>query len=89
MPHVKFKDPETYTKPQTVTIPLQPIADSELLKAVCLENKRILRTIPRNRRFPISVRSYYLGLAEFRRLYGDVYLHVVNQRGEAPIQPQK
>ena len=40
---ITIDDPITYSKPWTVTLPLQLIPDTELLEFVCLENERDLQ----------------------------------------------
>lgn len=42
---ITIDDPKTYSKPWTVTLTLQLIADTELLEFVCLENEQDLRHV--------------------------------------------
>ena len=43
---VTFDDPGAYTRPWTVSVPLELFPDTELLEAVCRENEKSLAHIP-------------------------------------------
>ena len=43
---VTFDDPGAYTRPWTVSVPLELFPDTELLEAVCKENEKSLEHIP-------------------------------------------
>lgn len=45
---VTIDDPKAYTRPWTVTLPMQLLADTEILEFICNENNRDLEHLPGN-----------------------------------------
>jgi hypothetical protein len=66
---VTFDDPKTYTMPWTIKLPVNFVADDDLIENVCLENEkdrgRLVGTVADDRRtgkqIPSSVLSQYAG----------------------------